>query len=259
MTQDRSSGKLTSFVLLVTLLAAVAGGAVGMRQRAWDRRIASRVDSLVLAVTALRDRMAMGTSRTRMESTTVSMGDAPSLGADSAPVTVIEFTDYECPFCRRFALTTEPQIRRRYVASGAVRFTIRNLPLSIHPHARALAVAATCATEQGASAFWRFHDGLFEASARSDDSLALIVAREQHLDMPRLKACVHSLRPGRRIAEDIHEARNADLTGTPSFIVGVRTARDSLHGVIVRGAVPIATFERVIDSALSQSRSLRPE
>jgi len=171
-----------------------------------------------------------------------------ALGRADAPITVVEFTDYQCPYCRRFQAASWPQLKRNYVDTGKVRFIVRDLPLSFHSNARPAAEAAHCAGEQGH--FWPMHDGLLQKDA--DLSPGGIASRAQSLglDMARFRACVAANKYESAIAANAAQADALGVRGTPAFIVGKAVGGD-LDGVRLEGALPYEDFQAVLNDLLS--------
>jgi protein-disulfide isomerase len=212
-------------------------------------RLAARVDSLSATVTAIKAALGGNPLLAPPETVTVATTGAASRGSISAPVTVVEFTDYQCPFCARHARTTLPALLREFVDSGTVRYVIRDLPLPIHPLAARAAQAARCAGNQDSSGYWRYHDALFQAQAHLADSSLLGIARRLELDMPKFKACLKSPTIAALVQGDAAGAAKAGLTGTPSFVIG-RGSGGEVRGVVVPGALPLAHFRQEIARAL---------
>ena len=171
-----------------------------------------------------------------------------ALGRADAPVTVVEFTDYQCPYCRRFQAATWPQIKHDYVDTGRVRFIVRDLPLSFHSNARPAAEAAHCAGEQGR--FWPMHDGLLQKDA--DLSPRGIASRAQSLglDMARFRACIAANKYESAITANASQADALGIRGTPAFIVG-KAVHGDLDGVRLDGALPYEDFQGVLNDLLS--------
>jgi protein-disulfide isomerase len=162
-------------------------------------------------------------------------------GPEGALVTVIEFSDYECPFCRRAEPVVE-QMLKEY--AGNVRFEYRHFPLeSIHPQARPAAEAAVCADEQGQ--FWPYHAQLFagDGSALAQPQL-LASATKIGLDVNAFQACIASGRARARVDADLAAGKAAGVSGTPAFFV---------NGVPFSGALPIEDFRRAIDAELASA------
>ncbi len=165
-----------------------------------------------------------------------------SLGSPDAPVVIVEFSDFECPFCKRFFDETEPQIIEKYVKTGAVRFVYRDFPLSsIHADAEPAARAARCAGEQGK--FWQYHNRLFERQESLSPANFGVWAGELGLDAAAFSACLGSGKYAAEVAKDLADGQAAGVTGTPTFFV---------NGTMLVGALPFAEFETAIERALQQ-------
>lgn len=180
----------------------------------------------------------------------VRLGPIPghALGAPEAPVTLVEFVDLQCPFCRVFHLATFEQLKRNYVDTGKVRFVSRDLPLDVHRHALKGAHAARCAGDQ--NKYWEMrHVVLVNANNLKDDVMSTF-ARDLGLDLPRFEACLNGQKYQAEIQKDIDDARAAGITGTPSFVLG-RTAKDGLEGFKIVGAQPYAVFAARINELLT--------
>ncbi len=180
---------------------------------------------------------------------TVSIDDDPMLGNRNAPLTLIEFSDYHCPFCRRFFMQTFPKIKSTYIDTGKVRYVFRDYPLdAIHPNARKAAEAAHCAQEQGK--FWEMHDLIFE----SKDSEFPDLKRLGHnlgLDVARLDRCVHSGKYGKEVEKDYQDGTLAGVTGTPGFFLGLTRKGAAIQGTLISGAQPFARFSQLFDALLA--------
>jgi protein-disulfide isomerase len=181
----------------------------------------------------------------------INLAGAPSLGRADAPVTLIEFSDFECPFCQRFNKTTFPEIRRDYVDSGKVRYVFLDFPLEqMHPKARKAAEAAGCAAEQGK--FWDMHDILFEVSPNLDVKLYPDYAKKLNLDGAAFEQCLKSGKQSGRINGGLASGRSVGINATPSFIITKTDGGDiATGGVIVTGAQPYERFKDAIEQALA--------
>jgi protein-disulfide isomerase len=179
----------------------------------------------------------------------VDISGLPVKGDARAPVTVIELTDYQCPYCRRHAEGAFPQIEREYVKSGKVRYAILDLPLAMHRYAPKAAEAAHCAAEQGK--FWEMHDALFaDQGALATEDLRQRAAA-LGIDTAAFDACLQSGTYAARVADGAAEAARLGVTGTPTFLIG-RTAGDKVTDIrVIRGAQPFASFKSGIDGLLN--------
>jgi len=170
-------------------------------------------------------------------------------GSASAPVTVYEMSDFQCPYCREFALKTFPTIDSTYIATGRVRWAFVNFPLtSIHHNAAAAAEVAFCAAQQGG--FWRVHDLLYQhqdvwAPLREPAAFFLTLADSAKLSKPALRACLQSPSTEDAIRADAQGASRSGAGSTPTFYI---------EGGLLVGAQPIEVFRQVLDSILRTKR-----
>jgi len=173
----------------------------------------------------------------------VGVGSAPVLGRDDAPLTIVEFTDYQCPFCQQFHLTAFQDMKRDYVDPGKVRYASRDLPLAMHPNAMSAAHAARCAGEQ--NKFWQMRNALIANANQLESTRYSDLADELQLDRLSFQQCLAEQRFKTQIAKDTSEAEAVGITGTPSFVVG-RSTGDLVEGVLLVGALPYATFDATL-------------
>ena len=180
---------------------------------------------------------------------TVSIDDDPMMGNRNAPLTLIEFSDYHCPFCRRFFTQTFPKIKSNYIDTGKVRYVFRDYPLdAIHPNARKAAEAAHCAQEQGK--YWEMHDAIFESKDSGFPDLKGL-GQKLGLDVARLDRCVGSGKYGKEIEKDYQDGTLAGVTGTPGFFLGLTRKGATIQGTLISGAQPLARFTQLFDALLA--------
>lgn len=170
----------------------------------------------------------------------------PMLGKKDAPITIVEFTDYQCPFCQRFHVTTFTELKKNYIDTGKVRFFSRDMPLDFHANAMSAAQAARCAKEQ--NKFWE----LREIMSANPDKLNLdhiyAYASSLKMDVEALKSCVTSEKYKGPVQADVMEAMRIGATGTPAFLIG-RTTPEGVDGELMLGAMPLPMFEEKIKAA----------
>ncbi len=169
----------------------------------------------------------------------VQAGNAPAKGPKNAPVTIVEWSDFQCPFCSR-AQPTLQQIMKEY--QGKVRLVWKNQPLSFHPNAMPAAEAAMAAYEQGNDKFWAMHDRFFEKQNQLSPAYYEQVAREIGLDVPKWKAAVESRSSQALIQGDMTAGNAVGANGTPTFFI---------NGRKLIGAMPFESFKAVIDAELA--------
>src|SRR5579863_5143324 len=141
-----------------------------------------------------------------------------ALGRSDAPLTLLEFTDYQCPFCRRFQAETWPLLKKNYIDTGKLRFIVRDLPLQFHSSALPAAEAAHCAGEQGK--FWEMHQALLTGADPLADGGIDRRATQLGLDLERLHACTRANRYESAIARNMAAAQALNVNGTPAFVLG---------------------------------------
>ena len=166
--------------------------------------------------------------------------DDPYLGKNDAPVTIVEFSDYQCPYCGRFYAETLPQIKSQYIDTGKVKLVFRDFPLSFHPEALPAASAANCANEQGK--FWEYHNQVFENQQTMNAASYKQWAEELSLDVAKWEACTKDAKVRAEIQKDFNDGAAAGVQGTPAFIV---------NGKVISGAQPFTVFSQVIEAELS--------
>ncbi len=184
--------------------------------------------------------------------TIVSIEGGATKGNKNAKVTLVEFTDYQCPFCSRHFRETMPQIDNDYVKTGKIRYVLREFPLElIHPLAFKAAEAANCSGEQGK--YWEMHDRLFAnqnaLAAQQLPSHAAAIG----LDAGKFKTCLESGKYAAKVRKDQADAQQAGINGTPTFFIGLTDPKGSEIKAVrkIVGAQNYAAFKAAIDTLLA--------
>lgn len=180
---------------------------------------------------------------------------SPVIGQADAPVTIVEFTDYQCPFCRRHANGTFAQIKKDYVETGKVRYVVRQFPLkAIHPKAMKASEASLCAGDQGQ--YWDMHSRIFHDTKTFNQEEWVRHAEALGLDMGSFKDCLESGKKVSQVEQDLKEGTALGVRGTPGFFIG-RTDPDNPNKFkateFMRGAFPYPRFQKVIEKLLKPS------
>ncbi len=184
----------------------------------------------------------------------VSADDDPVLGDKNAPVTIIEFSDYQCPFCRKFWQDTLPELKKNYIDTGKVKLVYRDFPLGFHPNAIPAAEAANCAREKdGDKAYFKMHDKIFEEQNKLDggtvkstifDGWDKEVLKKWAKDIGYdIGSCLDSDKYASEIQKDESDGQAAGISGTPGFFV---------NGQLISGAQPYSVFKQLIDTELAK-------
>ena len=172
----------------------------------------------------------------------------PILGRTNAPITIVEFSDFECSYCRRFHEQVFPKIKRQYIDTGLVRFVHKDLPLPFHSDALTAAAAARCAGEQ--NRYWDFYSALFDQQNCLSCKGVLTIAAEEQLDTAALQTCMERKATVALINANSSEASLHNISATPTFVIGPSQSDGSLDGQVIEGAMPWSTFKSIIDKAL---------
>jgi protein-disulfide isomerase len=209
----------------------------------------------------LRARMpppaAQGPQETLAQPIVLSIDGAPFLGNKEAQVALVEFSDFQCPFCARHSQQTLPAIVKEYVDAGKVKYVLRDFPIAaLHPSAQKSHEAAHCAGEQGR--YWEMHDRLFGNLRGQEGQELAALAKVLRLDVRKFEQCLASGRQAATVKKAVEEGQRAGVHGTPTFFVGVSGDGQTVKATrMLRGAQPYERFKAVIDLALSDVRQAR--
>jgi protein-disulfide isomerase len=248
---------MTSSIIRVTLLAfglLVLPIPARTPARAEDTITREQADTLIKEIRELRQaidrlRAPRAADRPPDEKVRVPLNAPKVLGKADAPVTLVEFTDLECPFCRSFHVGAFEKIKQTYIDSGKVRFVTFDFPLDIHPNARTAAVAVRCAGEQ--DKFWEMRHLVTVNAATLSREKYVDLAKGLGLDTGKLDQCIDAGRYKADIDRDMAEGLKLGVNGTPTFFVG-RTAADAIEGQRIVGAQPFPAFEAQIKALLGE-------
>jgi len=182
------------------------------------------------------------------EKLTVNLDGAPRLGERNAKIGMVEFSDYQCPFCRRFHLETLPQLQKTYIDPGKLVFAVKNFPLDFHPLAMDAAVAVSCARRQNIKAFWDVQGQLFSHQDHLGKDFYNELAKRYGLDPKKFSKCMTEDKQRVAIAQDLKYAQSLGVEGTPTFFIGRLEGDRLVDAVRVVGAQPARVYMRVLDS-----------
>jgi len=164
---------------------------------------------------------------------------APVLGKKGAKVSIVEFSDFQCPFCARGAETVH-EIAKKY--GNKVQIAFRHFPLPMHKEARPASEASMCMNEQGSDKFWKFHDKVFKNQQSLDDASLEKLAKESGGNVEKFKQCYQAKKYAKLVQDDMDYGEKIGVRSTPTFFI---------NGQIVNGALPIEQFSEMIDEALA--------
>ena len=180
----------------------------------------------------------------------LSVAEDPAKGDRDAKLTLVEFSDYQCPFCARHTRGVLPQLEKDYISTNKVKYILRDYPLPLHPNAAKAAEAAHCAGEQGQ--YWQMHDQLFSNQQALQADQLPKYAEKIGLNLPAFQTCLDSSKYADKAKDSLTEGSNAGVQGTPTFLLGFTDAHGSkVKAVqIIRGAQPYPVFKKSIDELL---------
>ena len=240
--QSTSSDTITfrrsHFYIVVSILMFALG--LGLGYLLWGERASAALDEIpaIVGGSDKADTVLQGT-REAPQRIDVSPDDDPYYGPQDAPITIIEFSDFECPYCARGHQDTLVPLLEKFPQQ--VRLVYRDFPLTnIHPNAQPAAEAAQCAFAQGK--FWEFHDGIFRNQSRLGSAVYFELAEKLGLNEKEFTTCVTSGRFADEVTRDLDAARDLGVTGTPTFFI---------NGRPMVGAQPLESFVYIIEEELA--------
>ena len=248
--------KKFNFSLLCCLLCACSGGEQQNRTETdWvNNEILLQLTELRKDVHSLKDDVAnlddklsknAGNNRVVKAPKQVRLDAGMVLGDADAKIAIVEFADFQCPFCVRHYKTVMPKIKKELINTGKVKYVMYDFPLSFHGQAKLASVAARCAGKQGK--FWEMHDVLFDNQSGLTNALFLQTARTLKLNETAFASCLNEPGVSEAVESNIEYGNQLGVTGTPKFFVG-KVNGDSLDQVVViSGAQGFDTFVRAIE------------
>jgi protein-disulfide isomerase len=219
-----------------------------------DAAVVKSLDARLTALESAATRRADGAGRRDAPGREVLFGDAIPRGSASAQVAIVEFTDFECPYCARHFRDVFPQIKKTFIDTGRVRYYTRNYPLDFHSSAKPAAIAAFCAGKGGK--YWQMHDKLFAGGGRAlNPDFYREAAHELGIDAATFSACLTGLTSSQQVDADVQYATSVGVSGTPKFYIGRIEGNRIVDAVELSGARSFEVFSSAIDSRLSKPRT----
>ena len=228
--------KISTFVLFILLIISIYTGGFGYGDDVGNIKVPNNVPT--------------NEEQTQIDS--VSLDDDAVLGNKNAPVTIVEFSDYQCPFCRRSYTQVFPLLKENFINTGKVKFIFRDFPLSsIHPGAVIASQAAECADDEGK--YWEMHDKMFDEQNKLGTGTVPITlddlkkwANELGLDIIKFNSCLDTQKYLKEVEKDFTDGASYGVQGTPAYFIG----NDKEGYKIISGAQPYQVFEQAINSLL---------
>jgi protein-disulfide isomerase len=237
------------------IIATAAAIAAGCASRSDVEALRKEVETLKAAQAQMAKQLggARPAQAARTLPSTIDLTGAPYKGSATSTVALVEFSDYECPYCIRHFTTVMPAIQAAYITTNKIRYVFRDFPIDeLHPESIRAHVASHCALEQGK--FWPMHDRLFTKPGSHTPEALVGVARDSGLDTAAFSACVAADKYSAMIRQSTAFAISAGASGTPFFVVGTINPKTNQLTPIkaIPGAYPFAQFQQALDSALAK-------
>jgi protein-disulfide isomerase len=219
--------------------------------KAGQRAIREEIKSLKTLLSAQQQR----SNPVRDVNVTMNVAEDPFKGMNDAQVTMIEFSDYQCPFCSRHTRAVLPQLEKNYIETGKIKYVLRDFPLSFHKQAPKAHEAAHCAEEQGK--YWEMHAQLFaNQKALHLDKLPKYAETAGVPDLTAFQKCLDSGKYEKRISSSMAEGSKLGIRGTPTFAIGMTESNGTVKALkIIRGAQAYPVFQKVIDNLLASGKA----
>ena len=252
--------KFNQTISTVALLMMIAG------QPLWAASTKDKLDELQTEVQGLKEGQAAmqkeladikklleqgargAPSRPVFKPSDVTIDNAPFLGDADAIVTLVEFSDYDCPFCRRHKDQVMPDLVKNFVDTGIMKYVMREFPLAMHPNAKGAAQAALCAGDQ--DQYWQMHDKMFANQRKLGVENLKAFAVELGLDTAAFDACLDDGKYAEQVSDDIKAGGRLGITGTPAFVLGLTDPEDPNKARVtefISGAQSLERFSQVIE------------
>lgn len=179
---------------------------------------------------------------------TVSIKGDPYLGDKNSKLVLVEFSEFQCPFCAKYFMTTFNKLKAEYIDTGKVGYVFKDFPLDFHLQAKKASEAAHCAYDQGK--YWEMHDKLFRNQKKLLVADLKSYAKELRMDTAKFNSCLDSSKHAAIVKNNFNQGVAIGISGTPSFILGRLTPSGTVEGVLMRGALPFSAFTAAIESEL---------
>lgn len=244
---------MTKYILLCALTvtplvnaqnaAAKAAPALNDGSQGISKELGESILNELRQIRALLEKQQPGPGAAPVAETAKISGAGFSIGRAAAPLTLVEFADYQCPFCKQFHAAVYERLKKNYIDTGKLRFISRDLPLDFHTNAFAAANASRCAGDQ--NRFWEMRETLISHADKLDPEAITGYAHTLGLNMEQFGTCVSSGKYASSIRADVAEATAAGIQGTPAFVLG-RTHDSGIEGIKIIGAQPYEVFEKAL-------------
>ena len=204
-------------------------------------------------VRGLKDQLAQNpVAQQAPQNEPLNIAGAPFIGKDEARFAIVEFSDYQCPYCKRHYTQTFPQIAHNYIESGKVRYVMKQFPLGFHAKARGASIAALCVEKSKRGGYWKAHEAMFSGETKLARDDYLVLANSLSIKKNKFESCLDDPEMGQLVDSDMQLGTSVGVQGTPAFYIGKLVDGKVVDGQLLTGARPFSSFSSVIDKLLSE-------
>lgn len=176
----------------------------------------------------------------------IDLNDAPFIGEESAEIAIIEFSDYQCPYCRRHYKQTMPQIEKNYVETGKVKYVMKQFPLDFHAKARGASVAALCVERLQPGQYFKAHEAIFGGETTLNQVSYAALADSLGISSSKYKSCLDDPKMPQIVDRDMAQGQSVGVSGTPAFLIGKVKDGKLVEGRLITGARPFSSFSKAL-------------
>lgn len=238
--------------IVATLLLVFCVTACTIEERESGGDVSDRLKAMETEVSQLKTQIAYLSNKVQalsagaVKEQQLTLNDPYFMGAEDAKYAIVEYTDFQCPFCKRHVDKVFPDIVEKYIDTGKIKYAVRDFPLGFHKEAKQAAIVADCAGEQGK--YWEMHKRLFAGAKQLGDRYFIESAEKLDLDFDKFVSCADSDRAKKAVETQFSQGVALGVEGTPRFYIG-RIEGDKLVDVeVLSGARPFVAFEQKLDS-----------
>lgn len=204
-------------------------------------------------VRALKDSLAnqpVAAPKQGAKSVSINIANSPFIGDKSAEIAIVEFSDYQCPYCQRHFKQTLPEIEKNYIETGKVRYVMKQFPLGFHAKARDASIAALCVEKLKPGKYIKAHEAIFGGEVSLDSASYQAFAKSLGIKSSKYDSCLNDKKIASIVDQDMAEGESVGVSGTPAFLIGKIKNGKVVDGRLITGARPYSSFSRALDDLL---------
>ena len=182
----------------------------------------------------------------------IELSSSPFIGNKNAEIAIIEFSDYQCPYCKRHYSQTFPDIKKNYIDSNKVKYVMKQYPLGFHAKARGASIAALCVEKLKPGQYWKAHEAIFSGETKLATEDYIELAQTVGIKQSKFESCLNDSTVSQQVDSDMQQGESVGVSGTPAFYIGKIVNGEVVNGQLITGARPFSSFSSVINRLLSE-------